>query len=1175
MLLSFTSTSAQFVFQNIREEDGLSAKEVRSLYSDKDGFLWIGTTNGLNRFDGASVKQYMGFRNEKNIFITSILPLSSNKELMLGTNNGIAIFNKLTGEFYRNKNFTNIENEIILAIRTDHKNRTWILTSKAVFLYANSKLNEAKAVIPSARVIRNRQFSSLAFIWDPHRKGFWLGGSNTYFIDCAKDIVFSKEYNPSEIPVLKQSEVFAIAVDKRADVWYGSDKESSLSFWNHKTNQVTTYYELDGINLNGFNNIFIDSKERIWVSTYLFAGFLKVPGQPFRKIPYSQNQKYSVGYGFFNEAIEDPEGNVWLGTINGVSKNPVIAPLQAIYELPSFKSFLETGFSHANSIVIDGQYLIACKADGIIKYNMVTRKHERYAVTKKKKLIRNLFDKAVKLNETWWFAGYDGIYTLHEKSLKRLKEVKQAPASFIFTDNEGNMWFQIWNDAIYRYNPKTKKYIRFDGKNPRYGLFNYDNATGYLVTKKGDVLFAMKGVGILKFHNATEQLFVNKIVNANDFEILSSSMLEDETGNIWLGIKDRGIIKINQQGVLLDSINTRNGLPSDNVNSITMDGRGFIWAATREGLVFFNPVTKEVTNVDIDFGKTLQNYWNYVTFSNGKIYLVMLDQVVAINPYLFSRISVKKPPHITSVRIFEKEHIFNPKEVLQLEPEQNYIRFQYSSLNHRDIPSLQYSYQLKGIDKKWINSGRSLVAAYNSIPPGKYIFKVRSTDANGKWMKTATTLQVTILPHWWQTWWFLAILAVLVAISLGVWYRHYLRNRQKQIIDSTINYFIDSIYGGNTVNEICWDIARTCTTEFYFEDCSVFLFNRKKNLIVQNSFYGLNNTKVQELTNPLEFKTGQGIVGTVAEEKKPIVVPDTSKDERYIAVDRSKRSEICIPILHEGKLLGVIDSEHSHKNFFNKEHVRALVAIASISASKIAEAQIREEALDKERMLSEINRMLADSQLMALRAQMNPHFVFNCLNSIQECIITEKYPEASRYLNKFSKLFRMVLSNSDKNLITIKEEEDVLHLYLQLEQMRFDNSFSYEILVDDELETEDIVLPSMLLQPYVENALWHGLMHKNGDRKLTISFTKINEEIFECRIEDNGIGRKKSFEIKEYVSKAKRHKSKGLQISKDRLDILQKQGQHAALHIVDKYDDEGNALGTLIIIELSTLMEDI
>ena len=219
--------------------------------------------------------------------------------------------------------------------------------------------------------------------------------------------------------------------------------------------------------------------------------------------------------------------------------------------------------------------------------------------------------------------------------------------------------------------------------------------------------------------------------------------------------------------------------------------------------------------------------------------------------------------------------------------------------------------------------------------------------------------------------------------------------------------------------------------------------------------------------------------------------------------------------------------------------------------------------------------MLAESQLMALRAQMNPHFVFNCLNSIQECIVTEKYGEASKYLNKFSKLFRSVLNNSGKKLVCIDEEIEVLVLYLELEQMRFEQSFTYEMIIDEDLERDEILLPSMLLQPYVENALWHGLMHKNGERKMKITFKRINEEIFRCTIDDNGIGRKKSYELKEQQSKAKRHESKGLKISKDRLSLIELQGYHASINIIDKYDASGEAAGTTVEIELSAYLKNI
>jgi LytS/YehU family sensor histidine kinase len=209
---------------------------------------------------------------------------------------------------------------------------------------------------------------------------------------------------------------------------------------------------------------------------------------------------------------------------------------------------------------------------------------------------------------------------------------------------------------------------------------------------------------------------------------------------------------------------------------------------------------------------------------------------------------------------------------------------------------------------------------------------------------------------------------------------------------------------------------------------------------------------------------------------------------------------------------------------------------------------------------------------MALRAQMNPHFVFNCLNSIQECIVTEKYGEASLYLNKFSKLFRSVLNNSGKVLITLAEEIEVLELYLALEHMRFEKSFAYNIHVEDDLEMDEIMIPSMLLQPYVENALWHGLMHKENDRELNICFKKLNEDVFQCIVDDNGIGREKALELKKEQNKTKRHVSKGMTISKDRIELLKKQGQHADLKIVDKTNAQGSATGTKVMIELSSFL---
>ena len=139
--------------------------------------------------------------------------------------------------------------------------------------------------------------------------------------------------------------------------------------------------------------------------------------------------------------------------------------------------------------------------------------------------------------------------------------------------------------------------------------------------------------------------------------------------------------------------------------------------------------------------------------------------------------------------------------------------------------------------------------------------------------------------------------------------------------------------------------------------------------------------------------------------------------------------------------------------------------------------------------------------------------------------------------------------------------------------MRFEKSFQYNIHVAEDLETDEILIPSMLLQPFVENALWHGLMHKPKDRILNVCFKKLSDDVFQCIIDDNGIGRRKALELKEEQSKTKRHISKGMSICKDRIELLQKQGYHAVLQIIDKYDDADEATGTKVIIELSSYLK--
>ena len=215
---------------------------------------------------------------------------------------------------------------------------------------------------------------------------------------------------------------------------------------------------------------------------------------------------------------------------------------------------------------------------------------------------------------------------------------------------------------------------------------------------------------------------------------------------------------------------------------------------------------------------------------------------------------------------------------------------------------------------------------------------------------------------------------------------------------------------------------------------------------------------------------------------------------------------------------------------------------------------------------AEYNQRITEVEMTALRAQMNPHFLFNCLNSIKFFIINKETEQASDYLTKFSRLIRLILSNSKAEYITLSAELEALRLYVELESLRFDNRFEFILEVDPSIQTEFVEIPSMLIQPFVENSIWHGLMHKKEPGKLRVSLEAKDTHIL-CVVEDDGVGRKRAAELKS--KSATREKSMGIDITKNRIMRLsQNQIQEQEVEVFDLTDSEGLPIGTKVNIRI-------
>ncbi|NQV02965.1 MAG: histidine kinase, partial [Bacteroidia bacterium] len=231
---------------------------------------------------------------------------------------------------------------------------------------------------------------------------------------------------------------------------------------------------------------------------------------------------------------------------------------------------------------------------------------------------------------------------------------------------------------------------------------------------------------------------------------------------------------------------------------------------------------------------------------------------------------------------------------------------------------------------------------------------------------------------------------------------------------------------------------------------------------------------------------------------------------------------------------------------------------------------IRQFRLSAKRRISEMNQRIAEMTQANLRQQMNPHFIFNTLNSIQYYMYQHDKVATNNYLTKFSSLIRKILENSQHTSLPIKDELDALTLYLELEKLRFKEKFSYRLDVDEDIDTLQYKIPTMLIQPYVENAICHGLVTKDGSGYVNIAFS-LEYDYIRCVIEDNGIGREAALELRK--KRETSHNSLGTRITESRLDLVNSlYGTSLKVIYDDLKDENGAAVGTRVEIHIPMML---
>lgn len=233
--------------------------------------------------------------------------------------------------------------------------------------------------------------------------------------------------------------------------------------------------------------------------------------------------------------------------------------------------------------------------------------------------------------------------------------------------------------------------------------------------------------------------------------------------------------------------------------------------------------------------------------------------------------------------------------------------------------------------------------------------------------------------------------------------------------------------------------------------------------------------------------------------------------------------------------------------------------------------QIYQQRYTLEQTLTELKdtqaQLIQKERMVALRAQMNPHFIFNCLNSIKLYTLQNDAEQASEYLTKFARLMRLVLENSHTELVSLRAELEALELYIALESMRFKDKLRYQLVVSPQIDLQYVRIPPLLLQPFVENAIWHGLMHKPEGGTVCLAVGQPRDNLLRIEITDDGVGRERAAELKS--KSAGKHKSFGMQVTAERLHMInQLYNVNTHTQVLDLVDSHGEPAGTKVVLEI-------
>lgn len=1198
--------SKSISFYQLNSVHGLSSNYINALSTDKNGNLWVGTDEGLNRFNGKAVVRFFA-REYPALANNNIQALVTDQEnrIWIQCEGGLITMADEDRRFHQLALYKNSKRLLVKKMLLTETHGVVLFTEQG--FYVNTKKGSVAETdsltiehfsplpvagietLPAGNFAQIEQYDADRYVFSSGRT-FYIVNFKERKMESpfpASELSFLLQWKPGELLVYNKARGKTESINRVTRQVTDPFAETSDPFAKQQTPQVLTARNID---------------KNIILLTTLRDGIYLFNTENHTLTQYTHRAGDPASIVNDRPAITCQAGNGWVfigSKLNGISyfKTGAVVGQQSFFSDKQGNSY----DNYINSIIAAGNehYYIGA-GNNLLKWNRRTNITEfiNYAILDGKPVVNDegtsllSFDR---LGRLWFITSTKGIVVMdkNHRMIRRIPVdtfskdgIRASWAEHIIPGPDGWMWIAT-RRGIRRINPVN--FTVDDMQQTAFSSLSAAECNHIFFSTTGDIWVATGGKGLYHYlpgASTLRQFTLNKGGISNIYYCIAG----DSAGNIYAGANNG--VQIFFPDGKTKNIAQQDGLMNNRVSILMVDNRNRLWIGNVSGIACYNPANGSLKYFDEGYGISNQRLrkWGFLHAADDELFWGTEKGIQFFYPEELLDYSMNFKTMISRIETGRLTAELTQSKIFRLGTGNHTVRFYFNTNDF--LPRLRtfYQYKLEGLDKNWQPLTNQHFIQYTSLPPGKYVFKLKASNDNKHWIDSDNEITVHILPPFYKTWWFRLTAIVFLAAAILA----YFRRREKSIrekekaktelhklkadkykhqleTEQITGFFTSTIHQHNNLEDMLWDVAKNLIGKLGFEDCMIYLWNEDKSLLMQKAGYGAKGSMQNEIDQVVyHVPKGKGIVGAAVYSKQYLLVNDTSKDSRYFTADDQIRlSELCVPILYNGETIGAINTEHSEKNFYTEHHVQVLTTIAFLLAEKIEKIEALRLSREKEMEVLRLNKDLATSQLTALRSQMNPHFIFNALNSVQQFILQGNITEANRYLSKFSKLQRQVLNHSNQNFIPLEKELEVLHLYLELEQLRFEQGFSYQVQVSGQVDPDEIKIPPMIIQPFVENSIWHGLMTKQGERQLSLYFEMNGDETLVCTITDNGIGRTAAGRLKGNVNH--QYSSKGLSLVFDRLNILSLQfGQAYQAEINDLYDEYGLAEGTEVKLHIYT-----